>query len=739
MRRSKLSHPLPLALAAMLASTLSLTACGGGGSSGGGNESTTFTGPAPTTPPAPPATPPTGGGTPPPSGGGGQGTEGGSVTPPPGGPQQPVVPGPAAGPTVLATLPGARALATVTGDGTLYAVDGQGGLWRKGADEENAQPLYSLGMNNVEGLAYAAAGNQVFLTINGSQLGRFRLDDLAFVHVGAFPGYVGVRGLEVDAQSGRLYGVDGPTRTLLEIDPATAAVTAIGTLPSAYADVQGLAMDPLGRVLYATDLATGRLLEIDPADASVVERTRLPRASLAGLGYVVTGDRFLAVDSDTGEVLAWDAKGHDILLSTVAGLDYDAQGRRVVGVHQGQAMLVSIDPVSGWKSWIGWTGVGGLESLAVDGASGFAYAVDAGRKMLVRLQLSDGRGTDVGPLSGALGSTSDVAGMAFDPAAGVLYGIDAASGSIVRISTANGSATVAASLGLTGVRSLAFEPGRRLLHAFDDATRTHLRIDPVGFSVVQEPVPGFGPMGGLAFDAERGILWGTDLPTASLVRVWQEPAAPSLGYDDVTALTQVGAQLVGFDAATDSLITVDPVTGAGSPLASLPAFDLEALTVHPVSGQMLASDVRTGTLVRVEPGSGQVSLVGAIGYADVRGLAFDPANGTLFGVDRATRALIQIDPLTGAGTFRMDLSASGLNDLQDLAYDPSTQLLIAVDAGLRLLVEIDPVASTVREIGVIEPADVRALLVESPGVLAAIDRATDRLIRLDRFSGATLP
>lgn len=737
MLRSHLPSPVSCRLAAMLASVLLLSACGGGGSSGGGS-TVAVDGPAPTTPPTtPPATPPGGGTVTPPTGGPG----GGTGTPPGGGggPTLPPIPGPAAQPPVLATITGVRALATNPGDGTLYAVDADGMLWRKTTEEQAAQPIYSLGLAHVEGLAFSGSANQLFLSVNGTRLGRFRLDDSTFVDVGAFPGFTSVKGLEVDGLSGRLYGVDAGTRTLLEIDRATAAVTAIGTLPSAYAQVEGLAMDPVGRALYGADLATGKLLEIRVTDAAVVERTRLPRAQSAGLGYVVTGDRFVVADAATGDIVLWDAKGHDIQLSSVKGLDYDATARRLVGVHQGQAMLVAIDPLSGWTSWIGWVGVGGIESLGVDSAGRVAYGVDNGRKVLVRIDLATGQGVDVGPLSGAAGASSDVAGLAFDPASGVLFGVDASTGSVVRIAPATGAVTVAAAAGLVGVRSLAFEPGRRALHAFDDAVRMHLTVDAQTFAVSQEPVPAFGPVGGLAFDSEHGILWGVDLPSGTVVRVWQEPVAPSLGYDDVTAMAQVGAQFVAYDQATDTLVTVDPATGAGSLMAQLGAFDIEALTVDPTSGHLLASDIRSGNLLRIEPGSGAVSLVGALAYGEIRGLAFDPTSGVLYGVDRVSRSLVAINPASGAATLRMDLTPHGLSDLQDLVFDPATQRLIAVDAAQRRLVEIDPAGLTVSEIGVIEPADVRAMVVESPGVLAVIDRETDRLVRLDRFTGATLP
>ena len=723
--RPFISNPVNLRLAALLASALALSACGGGGSAGGSG-SLSVDGPAPTTPPAPP-TPPTGGG-----------TGGGTTTPPAGGgTTNPTVPGPAPAPTIVASLAGVRALATNAADGSFFAVDGQGMLWRKQADAEAAAPLYMLGAFAVEGLAYAPQPNKLFLSVGGSQLATFDVDHMTLATIGAMGSYASVNGLEFDPQTMRLYGLDADTRTLLEIDMATAAVTAIGTLPAAYSQIEGLAMDPVTRRLYAADLASQRLLEIDTATAEVSERTRLPRASVAGLGYVAVGDRFLIADPAAGEIVLWDAKGNDINLPLVKGLDYDAQGRRMLGVHQGLSMLVEIDPATGWKAWIGWVGVGGIESLAVDSANGVAYGVDNAQKMLVRITLADGRGTAVGLLAGAVGSGSDIAGLTYDGASRTLYGVDGTSGALVSINPVSGATQLLGTLPMPGVRSLAFEPGANVLHAFSNGLQAHLTIDPATFTVQVEQVPGLGTINGLAFDAQNQVLWGTEAASSGLVQVWA-PVAITVGFDDVRSLAPVGSYLVGFDLATDSLVRIDPATGAGELQAAVGPHDIEALAVQPVTGQLIGSDVRSGYLVQIEPSGGAVTFLGALTYPDVRGLAFT-GDGVLYGVDRASRSLVAVNPVNGTCVLRADLTAYGLTDLQDLAWDVHTQRLIAVDAAQRRLVAINPVDNSVQEIGVLDATDVRAVQVEGPGVLVVLDRATDQLIRVDRFTGATLP
>lgn len=719
--------------AALLAVALGLSACGGGGSAGPA-ANTSVDGAGPSAPPAPVAPPTSGGALPPPA----PPADGGGDAPPPvpGDPTAPAVPGPAPGPVVLARLEGVRALDADAASGTVFAVDARGQVWRQRADDADPAPLWDVGALAVEGLAYAPQPNRLFLSVAGAHLAALDLDDLTLTAVGPLGAYASVKGLAFDPQAQRLYGVDADSRALLAIDMLDATVTLLGTLPARYSQVEGLSLDPVTRRLYGADRASGRLLEIDPATAAVAERTRLPRAAAAGLAYVVPGDRFALADPDAGEILLWDAKGNDIQLASVKGLDQDIPGRRVLGVHQGQAMLVEIDPVTGWKAWLGWIGVAGIESLAVDGAQGVAYGVDNLRKQLVRIPLAGGPGTVVGPLAGAAGAGSDVAGLAFDGVTRTLYGVDGTTGDLLRIDPLTGSAALVGVLPMGGVRALAFEPGAGVLHAFT-STQLHLTIDPVAFSVQATLAGPFGAVGGLAYDPEHRVLWGTEATASGLVRVW-EPQAVTLGFREVRALATVGGQVLGFDQASGSLVRIDPATGRAALHVAVGPLEIEALALHPGTGRLLASDLRSGQLVEIDPAGGALTFLGALSATDVRGLAFD-GSGVLYGVDRASHALVSIHPGNGGATPLADLAAHGLTDLQDLAWDASTQRLLAVDAAQRRLVEIDPQDGSVREIGALEGTDVRALLVEGPGVLLVVDRATERLLRVDRFTGATLP
>lgn len=492
-------------------------------------------------------------------------------------------------------------------------------------------------------------------------MARFDLAAGTVSSIGTLTDFDAVRALEWDNEGGQLLGVDATTGKLLRVNhfaspPGFTSVgtTVIGTLPPAYAAVEALAFDRLERRLYGADLATRSLIEISTTDAKAVTRARLPRAMAQGLGYLEDGDRFVVADSGAGQLLLWDAKGHDINLGSVFSLDYDIPGQRLLGVHQGQAMLFAIDPVTGWNSWVGWICVGGIESLAVDGVGLKGYGVDNGRDMLVRIDLLTGQGADVGPLQVAVLSGSNVASLTFDPLAGRLYGIDATTGSLVLIDPATAATTPVRSLPYADLRGLAFEPERNLLHTFDVATRTHVAIDAATLGLVVEPLPSIGSIAALGYDVRNRVLWGIDPANSLLVRVWQHPTQ-EVGFSEVRALALVGERLLGFDQATDTLIEIDRTTGAGRVVAATAAFDIEALTFNPTDGWLYASDLRTSRLLRVDPVEGRVEFVGPLTLmapppltpADLRGLALDTDAGVLYGVDRATDRVVRINRFTG--------------------------------------------------------------------------------------------
>lgn len=637
---------------------------------------------------------------------------------------------------------GVRAL-TALADGTLYAVDQTGAVWTHVPETEGVALLAHLDVGGlaVEAMAPDGAGG-FYLSAGGRFLYHVPSGSWSASLVGGFPGHQGVRALAFDEEAQRLYGVDAETRQVLEIEvngvTGMPEVTERGTLPVAYTGVEGLAVDRTTRRFYAADRTTDRLLEIDPATGGAQERARLPRLEVADVTYSAAGDRFVLADEPNGELVPFDAKGHDIRLDTVAALDYDAQGQRLLGVHAGQAMLLAVHPETGWKEWVGWVGIGGLKGLAVDGANRTAYAVDVDRDMLVRIDTEVGTGTDVGLVGGASRPWGQVEGLAFDTDQGVLYGLDKATGTLLILDRQTAAATAVNGWVLGGLAGLAYEPGTPgRLHAVDNASRQHVTITLGTFAMVLEPIASPG-IEGLGFDAVRGVLWGSEPQTGQLVEVWRRPAPPVPAFTDVRAVAKVGAALFLYDAGDHRLKRLDLASGTVDPVADLGNRTLEALTFQPSTGLLIASDVGSGRLLTVNPVSGEVQILGSTGFADVRGLAIDETSGLLHGVDRATQTLLVINPATAAVAYSRPLLGGTYADLEDLCWDADRGALLAVDAESRTLLSIDPLMGLVTLAVPIEPAGALALVYLGSDVVGAVDAASDALVRIDRFTGSTV-
>lgn len=127
------------------------------------------------------------------------------------------------------------------------------------------------------------------------------------------------------------------------------------------------------------------------------------------------------------------------------------------------------------------------------------------------------------------------------------------------------------------------------------------------------------------------------------------------------------------------LFTVDPVSGAGTPVINLPfrgrglrgmAFN-SSDTLYGIDS-VAEVDV-DDFLVTVNTATGAVTTIGTnVGFSGVQGLAFAP-DGTLYGWD-IFYGLLTVDPATGVAT---DVNASvgiNFNNIQSLAFDDNGTL-----------------------------------------------------------------
>jgi sugar lactone lactonase YvrE len=126
----------------------------------------------------------------------------------------------------------------------------------------------------------------------------------------------------------------------------------------------------------------------------------------------------------------------------------------------------------------------------------------------------------------------------------------------------------------------------------------------------------------------------------------------SLAFDPVTGVLY-GNTTVGFGAPADVLYSIDPTTGAATPIG------------------------------------------GGIGFTNVYALGFDQS-GALFGIADATDQLISISTGTGAGTL---IGGTGLGFAFDMASRPEDNLMFVADSGTNSLYTIDTATGVTTAVG----------------------------------------
>jgi hypothetical protein len=165
-----------------------------------------------------------------------------------------------------------------------------------------------------------------------------------------------------------------------------------------------------------------------------------------------------------------------------------------------------------------------------------------------------------------------------------LYGIEKDTGNLYRVSTTDASLAFVGSA-VVGLGSLEYRPSDGMLYGITVGNLAALyRINP---STAQATL--VGPIGatvsegglviapdGTAYAAQKGgggglssaTLFTIDLDTATTINVAQVS-----GGNDIDGLAwRSDNMLVGLDGSTNSLLTINPLTGASSVLAPVPTF-----------------------------------------------------------------------------------------------------------------------------------------------------------------------
>ena len=164
------------------------------------------------------------------------------------------------------------------------------------------------------------------------------------------------------------------------------------------------------------------------------------------------------------------------------------------------------------------------------------------------------------------------------------------------------------------------------------------------------------------------------------------------GFDnvgDLTSDTRLGEEKIyGVRITSNQLLTLDPVTGAGTALSTFTAVtggtvDIISLALNPIDGRLYGNTsigfgAAVETLFEINPITGLTTAIGPIGFNNVFALGFDQG-GTLFGVSDVNNDFIRINAGTGAGTLVATLSV-GLELDFDLASRPSDNVMFLTEA-----------------------------------------------------------
>jgi len=189
--------------------------------------------------------------------------------------------------------------------------------------------------------------------------------------------------------------------------------------------------------------------------------------------------------------------------------------------------------------------------------------------------------------------------------------------------------------------------------------------------------------------------------------------------------------IFGADDASNSLISIDQFTGAGTFVGNLDFTRIEALACDTNSNTLFGADIITEELIRISASSGNGTAVGVIGTV-VFGMAYDPNTDTLFGVDTVVDQLIKINTETGEFT---PVGLIGFRNILSLAFDSNTNTLYGVNPDLdeNLLVTIDTDTGEGTLVGDIVGFEIITGLTfdEDTNTLFASDELTGELLTVD--------
>lgn len=139
------------------------------------------------------------------------------------------------------------------------------------------------------------------------------------------------------------------------------------------------------------------------------------------------------------------------------------------------------------------------------------------------------------------------------------------------------------------------------------------------------------------------------------------------GYD-LTLVTEKTFYASSGLQNSGNILTIDPVTGAGSIIGLSLFNEITCLSINPIDGRMygLIAGAGSADLVKINASAGDAHLLSTISIPLMAGIAFD-TTGTLYGITRVGE-IYTIDPLTGSTTLVVDAVGSYLG----ITFHPQT-------------------------------------------------------------------
>ncbi len=144
------------------------------------------------------------------------------------------------------------------------------------------------------------------------------------------------------------------------------------------------------------------------------------------------------------------------------------------------------------------------------------------------------------------------------------------------------------------------------------------------------------------------------------------------GYDIVPATEKTFYASSG-PQNTGNVLTIDPVTGAGTTIGASEFNEVTSISINPVDGKMygLAAGSGSSDLLKLNAAEGDAHLYFTLNISQMAGIAFD-TTGVLYGMTR-TGELYTIDLTDGSTSFVVDAVGSYLG----ITFHPGTNELWA--------------------------------------------------------------